>query len=139
MTSPSDIKALYSHDLNFLSFFQKKFEFFSFYPLKFPIIVIQYRLEYGDVLLLQLSIPTQTIIRRYILWHTRFLMSASLAELALRLALLTLSKRAIQSTKLIPMSASSAELALRLALLMLPKLNNFAYVKSGADLKAKTV
>ncbi len=66
-------------------------------------------------------------------------MSASLAELALRLALLTLSKRAIQSTKLIPMSASNAELALRLALLMLPKLNNFAYVKSGADFKAKAV
>jgi hypothetical protein len=53
-------------------------------------------------------------------------MSASLAALAQRLALLTLSKRAKQNTKLMLMSASSAVHVLRLALLRLLQLNNFA-------------
>ena len=64
-------------------------------------------------------------------------MSASLAELALRLALLAQSKRVTQSTKLTPMSASSVELALRLVLLALLLLNNFAYQKKLSRLNAE--
>ncbi len=67
----------------------------------------------------------QKIMRRILLWLTRFLMSASLAALALRAALLALFLRLTASMLLTLTLASTAVLVLVLALLVLPRLNNF--------------